>query len=59
MTDILTYTSHNEGEFDENMLSKRRRQMKLGDKTQLSDFINCRFSEDDYKKWIIENHEEA
>ena len=58
MTDIITYISHGEKEFGENILSLRRKQMKLENKEQLSDIIDCCFSEEDYRRWVTENYGE-
>jgi hypothetical protein len=57
MTDIITYISHGELRFGETILSLRKRQMKLTEKKQILDFIDCKFTEDDYRKWLSNSHD--
>ena len=52
-TDIRTRTSHNEKQFDDNMLNQRKAQLRLSKKQQIIDFIKCPMSKEDYSNFLI------
>ena len=54
-TDLFTHTSHGEKDFDEFLLNKRKKQMRLS-KKQMIDFIECKFTDEMYLKHLLDNH---
>lgn len=53
-TDIRTRISHGEKDFDDSLLSQRKKQMELKTKQQIIDFINCPMSKEDYINFLID-----
>lgn len=54
-TSIRTRTSHGENEFNDGLMSERRKQIGLASKQQMIDLIECPLTSDKLKQILIEN----
>ncbi len=54
-TSIRTRTSHGENEFNDSLMSERRKQIGLASKQQMIDLIECPLTSDKLKQILIEN----
>jgi len=52
---VRTRTSQGEKEFNDGLLSQRRKQIGLSNKNQMLDLINCPLAADELKQILIEN----
>ena len=53
-TSVRTRPSHQEREFDERLLSERRKQMGLLDKGALLRFIQCTLTGEEYANYLLQ-----
>jgi len=54
-TSVRTRTSQGEMEFNDGLLSQRRKQIGLSNKKQMLDLMNCPLKADELKQILIEN----
>ena len=54
-TSVRTRTSHGEKEFDDGLMSERRKQIGLSNKRQMIDFIECPLSSEELKQILIDS----
>jgi len=54
-TSVRTRTSQGEKEFNDGLLSQRRKQIGLSNKKQMLDLMNCPLKADELKQILIEN----
>jgi len=52
MTEICTFVSRGEKEFDEALFNERKKQIEIQEKKDMLDFYNCPMSKKDYSSYL-------